>query len=58
MTLVLPWQSTLQAQDAFDLMNAWADTIGMKDTHFANVHGLDNPNSTLLPMIWLYSAVL
>lgn len=25
-----------------DLMNAWAKTLGMKDTHYANVHGLDN----------------
>ncbi|MCZ8488072.1 hypothetical protein O9992_13455 [Vibrio lentus] len=25
-------------------MNAWASSIGMKDTHFANVPGLDNPN--------------
>lgn len=33
------------SEDAFvDLMNAWAQSIGMEDTHFANVHGLDNPN--------------
>ncbi|MDG3087409.1 serine hydrolase [Vibrio hannami] len=33
------------SEDAFvDLMNAWANSIGMKNTHFANVHGLDNPN--------------
>ncbi|MCW8345360.1 serine hydrolase [Vibrio sp. ZSDZ65] len=33
------------SEDAFvDLMNAWASSIGMNDTHFANVHGLDNPN--------------
>ena len=33
------------SEDAFvDLMNAWASSIGMQDTHFANVHGLDNPN--------------
>ncbi len=25
-----------------DLMNAWAKTLGMKDTHFANSHGLDH----------------
>lgn len=25
-----------------DLMNAWANTLGMKNSHFANVHGLDN----------------
>ena len=29
------------SEDAFvDLMNAWANTLGMKNTHFANVHGL------------------
>jgi D-alanyl-D-alanine carboxypeptidase (penicillin-binding protein 5/6) len=33
------------SEDAFvDLMNAWAQSIGMENTHFANVHGLDNPN--------------
>ncbi|ELJ8789076.1 serine hydrolase [Vibrio parahaemolyticus] len=31
------------SEDAFvDLMNAWANTLGMKNSHFANVHGLDN----------------
>lgn len=31
--------------DAFvDLMNAWASTLGMKDTHYTNVHGLDSEN--------------
>lgn len=31
------------SEDAFvELMNAWAKSIGMKDSHFANVHGLDN----------------
>ncbi|WP_434359283.1 serine hydrolase [Parasalinivibrio latis] len=31
--------------DAFvDLMNAWAKTLGLTNTHFTNVHGLDNPN--------------
>ncbi|MCE0493025.1 serine hydrolase [Vibrio salinus] len=31
--------------DAFvDLMNAWASTLGMKNTHYTNVHGLDDPN--------------
>ncbi|SON49417.1 serine hydrolase [Vibrio tapetis] len=31
------------SEDAFvDLMNAWAKSIGMDDSHFANVHGLDN----------------
>ncbi|GAL26927.1 D-alanyl-D-alanine carboxypeptidase [Vibrio variabilis] len=33
------------SEDAFvDLMNAWAKSIGMTNSHFANVHGLDNPN--------------
>ncbi|MBE4589636.1 serine hydrolase [Vibrio navarrensis] len=33
------------SEDAFvDLMNAWASSIGMNNTHFANVHGLDDPN--------------
>jgi len=33
------------SEDAFvDLMNAWASTLGMKNTHYTNVHGLDNPN--------------
>lgn len=27
-----------------DLMNAWAKSIGMKDTHYTNVHGLDSRN--------------
>ncbi len=32
------------SEDSFvDLMNAWANTLGMKDTHFANSHGLDDP---------------
>ncbi len=32
-------------QDAFvDLMNAWANSLHMTNTHFANVHGLDNPD--------------
>ncbi|MCG6220208.1 serine hydrolase [Vibrio diabolicus] len=31
------------SEDAFvDLMNAWANTLGMTNSHFANVHGLDN----------------
>ncbi|MCJ2375734.1 serine hydrolase [Vibrio sp. ZSDZ34] len=31
------------SEDAFvDLMNAWASSIGMSNTNFANVHGLDN----------------
>ncbi|MGF1683681.1 serine hydrolase [Photobacterium minamisatsumaniensis] len=33
------------SEDSFvDLMNAWAKTLGMDSTHFANVHGLDNPD--------------
>lgn len=33
------------SEDAFvDLMNAWAQSIGMENSHFANVHGLDNAN--------------
>lgn len=32
-------------EDGFvDLMNAWGKSIGMTNTHFANVHGLDDPN--------------
>ena len=49
------------SEDAFvDLMNAWADTLGMKDTHFANVHGLDNPNlySTPYDMALLGQALI
>ena len=49
------------SEDAFvDLMNAWADTIGMKNTHFANVHGLDNPNlySTPYDMAQLGKALI
>ncbi len=31
------------SEDAFvDLMNAWANTLGMTNSHFANVHGLDD----------------
>ncbi|BEI22458.1 serine hydrolase [Vibrio fluvialis] len=49
------------SEDAFvDLMNAWANTLGMKDTHFANVHGLDNPNlySTPYDMALLGQALI
>lgn len=36
--------------DAFvDLMNAWANTLNMKDTHYTNVHGLDDPNLYTTP---------
>ncbi|CAH0538988.1 serine hydrolase [Vibrio marisflavi] len=38
------------SQGAFvDLMNSWAKKIGMKDSHFTNVHGLDNPNLYTTP---------
>ncbi|RXJ73093.1 D-alanyl-D-alanine carboxypeptidase [Veronia nyctiphanis] len=30
------------SQDSFvDLMNGWAKTLGMRDTHYTNAHGLD-----------------
>ena len=33
------------SEDSFvDLMNAWAVTLGMKDSHFSNSHGLDHPD--------------
>ncbi|KLU99230.1 serine hydrolase [Photobacterium aphoticum] len=36
--------------DSFvDLMNAWAKSLGMNSTHFANVHGLDNPDLYTTP---------
>ncbi|MFV8435958.1 serine hydrolase [Vibrio owensii] len=49
------------SEDAFvDLMNAWANTLSMKNTHFANVHGLDNPNlySTPYDMALLGKALI
>ncbi|OLQ88543.1 D-alanyl-D-alanine carboxypeptidase [Vibrio ponticus] len=49
------------SEDAFvDLMNAWANTLGMKDSHFANVHGLDNDQlySTPYDMALLGSALI
>ncbi|NOH97996.1 serine hydrolase [Vibrio sp. 99-70-13A1] len=49
------------SEDAFvDLMNAWASSIGMKDTNFANVHGLDNDNlySTPYDMALLGQALI
>ncbi|HDM8044790.1 TPA: serine hydrolase [Vibrio campbellii] len=49
------------SEDAFvDLMNAWANTLGMNNTHFANVHGLDNPNlySTPYDMALLGKALI
>jgi len=32
-----------------DLMNAWTKTLGMKDTHYTNVHGLDSDNLYTTP---------
>lgn len=49
------------SEDAFvDLMNAWASSLKMSDTHFANVHGLDNPNlySTPYDMALLGQALI
>ncbi|MEH0665412.1 serine hydrolase [Vibrio scophthalmi] len=49
------------SEDAFvDLMNAWANSLGMDNTHFANVHGLDNPNlySTPYDMALLGQALI
>ena len=49
------------SEDAFvDLMNAWANTLGMSNSHFANVHGLDNPNlySTPYDMALLGKALI
>ncbi|EOU2463661.1 serine hydrolase [Vibrio navarrensis] len=49
------------SEDAFvDLMNAWASSIGMSNTHFANVHGLDDPNlySTPYDMALLGQALI
>ncbi|EJU9866033.1 serine hydrolase [Vibrio vulnificus] len=49
------------SEDAFvDLMNAWASSIGMTNTHFANVHGLDNANlySTPYDMALLGQALI
>lgn len=49
------------SEDAFvDLMNAWASSIGMTNTHFTNAHGLDNPNlySTPYDMALLGQALI
>ncbi|HAS6348747.1 TPA: D-alanyl-D-alanine carboxypeptidase [Vibrio vulnificus] len=49
------------SEDAFvDLMNAWASSIGMTNTYFANVHGLDNANlySTPYDMALLGQALI
>ncbi|MGF1722700.1 serine hydrolase [Vibrio kyushuensis] len=49
------------SEDAFvDLMNAWASSIGMTNTHFGNVHGLDNSSlySTPYDMALLGSALI
>ncbi|MCL1125197.1 serine hydrolase [Shewanella surugensis] len=48
-------------QDAFvDLMNSWAEQIGMKDSHFENAHGLDaeNHKSTAYDMALLGAALI
>lgn len=36
-------------QSFVELMNGWAKNLGMKSTHFTNVHGLDNPNLYTTP---------
>ncbi|KII80437.1 serine hydrolase [Vibrio renipiscarius] len=49
------------SEDAFvDLMNAWASTLNMTNTHFGNVHGLDNDElySTPYDMALLGSALI
>nr|WP_321382402.1 serine hydrolase [uncultured Vibrio sp.] len=49
------------SEDAFvDLMNAWANSLGMSNSHFANVHGLDNPElySTPYDMALLGKALI
>lgn len=49
------------SEDAFvDLMNAWASSLNMNNTHFANVHGLDHPNlySTPYDMALLSQALI
>ncbi len=49
------------SEDAFvDLMNAWASTLGMTNTHFTNVHGLDSENlySTPYDMALLGKALI
>ncbi|WP_047044992.1 serine hydrolase [Vibrio mexicanus] len=49
------------SEDAFvDLMNAWASSIGMTNTHFANVHGLDDDQlySTPYDMALLGAALI
>nr|WP_223823226.1 serine hydrolase [Candidatus Enterovibrio luxaltus] len=38
------------SENAFvDLMNGWAKILGMKDTHFANSHGLDHDDMYTTP---------
>lgn len=49
------------SEDAFvDLMNAWASSLNMTNTHFANVHGLDHPElySTPYDMALLGQALI
>lgn len=48
-------------QDAFvDLMNSWAKQLGLKDTHFENVHGLHatNHKSSAYDMALLGAALI
>lgn len=43
------------SQDSFvGLMNNYAKALGLSNTHFMTVHGLDSPGSTVLRVIWLY----
>ncbi|KEY91718.1 D-alanyl-D-alanine carboxypeptidase [Candidatus Photodesmus blepharus] len=49
------------SEDAFvSLMNSWANSIGMTNTNFTNVHGLDDPKlySTPYDMALLASALI
>ncbi|NLS14171.1 D-alanyl-D-alanine carboxypeptidase [Vibrio sp. SM6] len=49
------------SEDAFvDLMNAWAETLGMNNSHFANAHGLDHDDlySTPYDMALLAQALI
>ncbi|KEY90784.1 D-alanyl-D-alanine carboxypeptidase [Candidatus Photodesmus katoptron] len=49
------------SEDSFvDLMNAWADSLGMLNTHFSNSHGLDNSDlySTPYDIALLSSALI
>ncbi|MDD1783432.1 serine hydrolase [Enterovibrio sp. ZSDZ35] len=49
------------SEDSFvDLMNGWAKSLGMKDTHFMNAHGLDHDDlySTPYDMALLGQALI